>query len=39
MITGEKPWEGPVPETHKSPLWLAAIVAALAAGTVWWLVH
>jgi cytochrome b len=39
MITGEKPWEGPLPETRKSPLWLAAVVAALAAGTVWWLVR
>jgi len=39
MITGEKPWEGPVPEIRKSPLWLAAVVAAFAAGTVWWLVH
>jgi cytochrome b len=39
MITGEKPWEEPLPESHKSPLWLAAIVAAFAAGTVWWLVH
>jgi cytochrome b len=39
MITGVKPWEGPVPETRKSPLWLAAVVAALAAGIVWWLVR
>jgi len=39
MITGEKPWEGPLPEIRKSPLWLAAVVAALAAGAVWWLVR
>ena len=39
MITGEKPWEGPLPETRKSPPWLAAVVAALAAGAVWWLVR
>lgn len=39
MITGEKPWEGPLPETRKSPLWLAVVVAALAAGAVWWLVR
>lgn len=39
MITGEKSWEGPLPAIRKSPLWLAAVVAALAAGAVWWLVR
>jgi cytochrome b len=34
MITGRKPWTGPAEEIRMAPLWLAAVVAALAAGAV-----
>jgi cytochrome b len=39
MITGRRKWEDPVAGTQKGPLWLAAVIAAFAAGAVWWTVR
>jgi cytochrome b len=39
MLTGSRPWDEPVADFRKGPLWLAAAVAAMAAAAVWWIVR
>lgn len=39
MITGRKPWTGPVGDMRPAPLWRALAIAALAAAAVAWLVR